>query len=90
MSLKKGEIHNLTISNMAFGGKGIAKIDGFTIFVDKAVPLDIVNARIIKKKKKSCRGPCGKYNRAFPFQDKCTMQRQRFLRWMQMAVFKVS
>ena len=51
MSLKKGEIHNLTISNMAFGGKGIAKIDGFTIFVDKAVPLDIVNARIIKKKK---------------------------------------
>jgi len=51
MSPKKGEMHNLTISKMAFGGKGIAKIDGFTIFVDKAVPLDIVNARIIKKKK---------------------------------------
>lgn len=41
----------LEISDMAFGGKGIAKVEGFTIFVDQALPLDRVRARIVKKKK---------------------------------------
>lgn len=51
MGLKKGDILELEITGMAFGGKAIAKVDGFTVFVDKAVPLDRVKARIIKKKK---------------------------------------
>ncbi|MBT3311873.1 MAG: 23S rRNA (uracil(1939)-C(5))-methyltransferase RlmD [Desulfobacteraceae bacterium] len=51
MTVKKGQEIELTISDIAFGGKGLAKPDGFSIFVDKAVPLDRVNARIIKKKK---------------------------------------
>jgi 23S rRNA (uracil1939-C5)-methyltransferase len=51
MSLKKGQLIEVEIANMAFGGKGIAKIDGFTVFVDRAVAGDIIAARIIKKKK---------------------------------------
>lgn len=51
MTVKKGQELKLEISGLAFGGKGIAHKDGFTVFVDHTVPLDIVIARIIKKKK---------------------------------------
>ncbi len=39
------------ISDLAFGGKGVARINGYTVFVDQAVPMDRVSARIIRKKK---------------------------------------
>ncbi|MDL1967954.1 MAG: 23S rRNA (uracil(1939)-C(5))-methyltransferase RlmD [Deltaproteobacteria bacterium] len=51
MTVKKGQELKLEISELAFGGKGIAHKDGFAVFVDHTVPLDIVIARIIKKKK---------------------------------------
>jgi len=51
MKLKKGQLVELEISGIAFGGKGIAREDGLAVFVDGAVPLDFVNARIIKRKK---------------------------------------
>jgi 23S rRNA (uracil1939-C5)-methyltransferase len=51
MSVKKGQLIEATITGMAFGGKGLVKIDGFTVFVDQAVAGDVVVARIIKKKK---------------------------------------
>ncbi|RJP87774.1 MAG: 23S rRNA (uracil(1939)-C(5))-methyltransferase RlmD [Desulfobacteraceae bacterium] len=51
MTVKKGQEIELEISDLAFGGKGISKIDGFTVFVDQAVPCDHVLARIVKKKK---------------------------------------
>lgn len=50
MGLKKGDFVELEITGMAFGGKAIAKVDGLAVFVDKAVPLDRIKARIIKKK----------------------------------------
>jgi 23S rRNA (uracil1939-C5)-methyltransferase len=51
MSVKKGQELELEISELAFGGKGIARKDGLAVFVDQTLPLDIVIARIIKKKK---------------------------------------
>ncbi len=51
MNIKKGQLLELDISGIAFGGKGIAKINGLTIFVEQAVPLDRVMARIVKRKK---------------------------------------
>ncbi len=51
MSIKKGQTLELQISEIAFGGKGIARVDGFTVFVDQVAPSDHVVARIIKKKK---------------------------------------
>jgi 23S rRNA (uracil1939-C5)-methyltransferase len=51
MTIKKGNVYELNITDLAFGGKGLAKVDGFAIFVDQAAPEDIVKARIIKKKK---------------------------------------
>lgn len=50
MQIKKGIDLELTITDIAFGGKGIVKEDGFVIFVKDAVPGDKVLARITKKK----------------------------------------
>ena len=54
--LKKGNIIELVITDLAFGGKGIAKIqteDGdYIIFVLNTFPGQTVMARIIKKKKR--------------------------------------
>lgn len=50
MKIKKGQLLELEISGIAFGGKGIAKINGLIVFVEKAVPMDHVVARIVKKK----------------------------------------
>ncbi len=51
MSLKKGEVVDLTIESTAFKGKGIAKHDGIAVFVPGTAPGDLVEARIIKRKK---------------------------------------
>jgi 23S rRNA (uracil1939-C5)-methyltransferase len=51
MSLKKGNVYDLNITDLAFGGKGFAKVDGFVVFVDQAVPEDVVKVRVVRKKK---------------------------------------
>jgi 23S rRNA (uracil1939-C5)-methyltransferase len=51
MDIKKGQLLELDISGIAFGGKGIAKINGLIVFVEQAVPLDRIVARIVKRKK---------------------------------------
>lgn len=49
--LRKGDAVELEIEKMAFGGQGIARADGFVVFVRGAVPGDRVLARLYKKKK---------------------------------------
>jgi 23S rRNA (uracil1939-C5)-methyltransferase len=44
-------IPNLSIIDIAEEGKGVGKADELVIFVDKAVPGDIADVRIVKKKK---------------------------------------
>ncbi|MGD9211947.1 MAG: 23S rRNA (uracil(1939)-C(5))-methyltransferase RlmD [Desulfobacteraceae bacterium] len=51
MAVKKGQEIELTVEALAFGGKGIARINGLTVFVDQAIPGDRVFARIYKRKK---------------------------------------
>ncbi|MBL0715310.1 MAG: 23S rRNA (uracil(1939)-C(5))-methyltransferase RlmD [Desulfosarcina sp.] len=51
MSVKKGQIIEMEIQDVAFGGKGLARIDGMAVFVDQAVPGDRVEARVIRKRK---------------------------------------
>ena len=52
MAVKKGQEIELTVSDLAFGGKGLARVDGLAVFVDQAVPLDRVAVRIVRKKKR--------------------------------------
>ncbi len=51
MKVKKNQIIEVEIENIAFGGKGLAKLNGYTLFIDQAVPGDLADVRIIKKKK---------------------------------------
>lgn len=46
----KGEIlENLEVIDMADEGKAVCKHEGLVIFVDKAVPGDVVDVKIRKK-----------------------------------------
>ena len=51
MQLRKGDIFELNIDALAFGGQGIGRIDNFVIFVRGAVPGDKVRVRLTRKKK---------------------------------------
>jgi 23S rRNA (uracil1939-C5)-methyltransferase len=51
MKVKKGQTFEVEISGIAFGGKGLARINGMTVFVDQAVPGDQALIRITRKKK---------------------------------------
>ncbi len=48
MRPRKGEILTLTITDLAFGGKGVARSNGFVIFVESAVPGDVIEAEVQK------------------------------------------
>ena len=51
MGVKKGQIHKLEISDIAFGGRGLARVNGLTVFVDQVAPLDLAKVRIVRKRK---------------------------------------
>ncbi len=76
--LKKGNIVELEISDLAFGGKGIAKIhteDGdYIIFVLNTFPGQTVMARIIKKKKRYAEAKVTALVKASP--DECPIEFQ--------------
>jgi len=51
MPVRKGDDLPLTIESLAYGGKGVARHEGLTIFVERTLPGQEVLARIVKKKK---------------------------------------
>ncbi|MBW2610214.1 MAG: 23S rRNA (uracil(1939)-C(5))-methyltransferase RlmD [Deltaproteobacteria bacterium] len=51
MRLRKGDIVELGIERAAYGGRGVARVDGLVVFVSGTVPGDRVMARVFKKKK---------------------------------------
>jgi len=50
--LQKNQIVELTVTGLAFGGRGVARVDDFVVFVTGAVPGDVVRARVTKNKKR--------------------------------------
>lgn len=52
MQLKKGQIVELVIHAIAFGGRGIGKYEGLTVFVPDTMPGDRVEAAFTRLKKK--------------------------------------
>ncbi len=56
MNIKKRKTIEIKITDLAFGGKGLAKLDGFPVFVDHTLPGDTVLVRISKKKKSYAEG----------------------------------
>lgn len=58
MSRKRVDLllENVQIEKIAAEGKGLAHVDGMVVFVDYAVPGDVVDIRVLKKKKKYMEG----------------------------------
>lgn len=52
MSLKKDDVVECTIESLAFGGRGVARVDGMAVFVAGGLPGDTVSARIVRAKKR--------------------------------------
>jgi 23S rRNA (uracil1939-C5)-methyltransferase len=50
--LQYGDIVELTIESTGFEGKSVARLDGLVVFVEGAVQGDVVQAKILKAKKK--------------------------------------
>ncbi|HEY1595441.1 MAG TPA: 23S rRNA (uracil(1939)-C(5))-methyltransferase RlmD [Thermoleophilaceae bacterium] len=48
---KSGDELELTIDTFAYGGAGVARLDGYVLFVQGAVPGDRVRARVTKRKR---------------------------------------
>ncbi len=49
--MKKGQEVELLVTKLVFGGRGLARLDDFVVFVDKALPGQTVKARITRKRK---------------------------------------
>jgi 23S rRNA (uracil1939-C5)-methyltransferase len=49
--ITKGTETELFVEKLAFGGKAVARVEGFVVFLDHGVPGQTVRARIVKKKK---------------------------------------
>ncbi len=51
MTVRRGQILELKIEKLIHGGRGLARVNGLAIFVERAVPGDEVRAKVSKKKK---------------------------------------
>ena len=52
VKIKKGQSLEVQISDIAYGGKGLVRVNGLTVFVDQAVPGDQVLIRFTRKRRK--------------------------------------
>src|ERR671928_1723650 len=49
--LRKDQELELRIDSLAYGGNGVARLDGFVVFVRRGLPGDTVRARVTKVKR---------------------------------------
>ena len=67
--LEPGQVINITINDLAFGGDGVARLDeGAVVFVPFAEPGDVLKIEITEQKKSYLRGRIIRrfYSRAGP------------------------
>jgi 23S rRNA (uracil1939-C5)-methyltransferase len=49
--VRKDQELELRIDSLAYGGRGVARLNGFVVFVSRALPGDVVRARVTKVKR---------------------------------------
>ncbi|WFS61973.1 23S rRNA (uracil(1939)-C(5))-methyltransferase RlmD [Pseudodesulfovibrio thermohalotolerans] len=52
MPLQKDDVIECSIESLAFGGRGVAHVDGMAVFVAGGLPGDTVTARVVRAKKR--------------------------------------
>ena len=96
MAVKKGQIVEVDITDLAFGGKGLARVDGMVVFVDGTVPGDRVAARVVKKRKQYAEARVVSLDRSSedrvpapcPYSGHCGGCKWQFLRYERQLVYK--
>ncbi len=56
--VRKGAELDLEVQKLAFGGQGMARVDDFVVFVDRALPGQRVRARITRKRRQYAEARC--------------------------------
>ncbi|HVP36175.1 MAG TPA: 23S rRNA (uracil(1939)-C(5))-methyltransferase RlmD [Terriglobales bacterium] len=56
MNVKKGDLVEVSITDLAYGGKGVGKLDGLVVLVRSGLPGDTLKIRISKKKRNFAEG----------------------------------
>ena len=51
VEVRRGQTLELTVSDLAYGGKALAKVDGFVLFVENALPGDRVLATVTRRRR---------------------------------------
>ncbi len=88
MTIKKRKTYELEIIDLAYGGKGLAKPDGFPVFIDRCVPGDLVFVKITKKKKSWAEGKLIKIITPSPLRNQGKCQYSNFCggcKWQQIG-----
>ncbi len=49
--VKRGDVLPLTVERLALGGRGVARVEGYTVFVERGLPGQEVEATILRRKK---------------------------------------
>ncbi len=96
MKIKKGQQFDVEITSVAFGGRGLVRLDGLAVFVDQAVPGDRVSIRIYKKKKNYAEARVVELIESSPYRIKapceysgfCGGCKWQFLAYDQQLIFK--
>ena len=63
---KRGEILSLTIDDLAFGGEGVGRADGYVVFVPGALPGDRLQVRLVQVRSRFGRGVIESIDEASP------------------------
>src|SRR6185436_4801111 len=50
-NLRKGQALEVQVSDIAYGGRALAKVQGLVVFVDDALPGDRVLARVYRRRR---------------------------------------
>jgi 23S rRNA (uracil1939-C5)-methyltransferase len=53
---RRGEVIRLTIDDLAFGGEGVGRLDGYVVFVRGGLPGDVLDVRVIDTRARYARG----------------------------------
>ena len=96
MKISKGLQVEVEITDVAFGGRGLARLDGMAVFVDQAIPGDVVSIRIYKKKKNFAEARVVDLIRSSPFRidppceysGYCGGCKWQFLNYEQQLIYK--
>ena len=96
MKIKKGLQTEVKIEDIAFGGRGLARLNGLAVFVDQAVPGDRAMVRIFKKKKNYAEARVVDLIESSPFRviapceysGYCGGCKWQFLRYDQQLIYK--